>query len=119
VEVRAGAATLPIQTSIRLQQVLDEWEFAKQAPVLEAKVTALEKLLPRCPAEVALLAAAYRQALKAWLLQRAQPARETKLKPAVDPRLVLHETLRKLDELDRKREAIRAAHASPAPARTP
>lgn len=122
VEVRAGAGSLPVQTQARLQRLLGEWEFARQAPVLEAKVTQLEALLPRCPPPIALLAAGYRGVLKSYLQQRTRPARETKAAPAPDPRLVVHETLRKLDELDRKREAARAAlPAAPpaAPAATP
>ncbi|MFM1768229.1 MAG: hypothetical protein RJA22_758 [Verrucomicrobiota bacterium] len=113
VEVRTGPGALPIQTSIPLPRMLGEWEFARQAPVLEAKVARLEALLPRSPPEVALLVANYRQVLQGYLRQRAKPALETKITPAVNPRLLVHETLRTLEELDRRRDALRPSGTVP------
>lgn len=107
VEVRTDAQALPITTAVRLQRLIGEWALARQLPVLEGKVSQLELLLPRSPPDAALLAAGYRQILQAYLRQRIRPAAPTKIQPATDPRLIVHETLRKLNELDRKFEAWR------------
>lgn len=107
VEVRAGAATLPVTTAVKLQRLIAEWEFARQAPVLEQKLGQLELLQTRSPGETALLVAAYRQALSTYLQARTRPTRETKLQAPANPRLLAHETARRLDVLDGKFDKLR------------
>jgi len=111
VEVRTEAQTLPITTGVRLQRLIGEWEFTRQVPVLEVKVAKLDLLLPRAPQKLAILAAGYRQVISSYLRQRSQPVRETKVPSSFNPRLLAHQAVRKLDELDKQFEALRAVTA--------
>lgn len=118
VEVRTDAQALPITTAVRLQRLVGEWTFPRQQPVLEAKVGQFDLLLPRSPREVALLTAGYRQVIQSYLRQRTRPVGpENKIQPQANPRLLVHETVRKLDDLDRKLAALR--EKSPPPPASP
>lgn len=113
VQVRMQAGELPIETSATLQRILTEWDEARQRPVLEQKVAALQALLPRIASELGDLTAAYLEVVQAHLAgQSPKLSTATELPPeaAYRQHKVPRRTrliLRHLDALDTRREALR------------
>ena len=106
VQVRAGTNDLPLSAAVSLQLVLGEWEPSKQIPVLELKHLQLEMLLGRATPETAGLIGDYLQTIDVCL--RRSRAASGRRAAADSKGVATPEILKRLETLDRRREAIRA-----------
>jgi hypothetical protein len=101
VQVRLTANELPISTEVMLQQILQEWDWNRQSPLLRQKLVHLHALRPRAPSPLAELIDGYRQSLAVYIERReglrAKPARSPLVKALVT------ETIQRLNDLDVRR----------------
>jgi hypothetical protein len=102
VQVRLGAGDLPLRTAASLQQILSEWEFSRQAPLLQEKLRQLEALRLRSVPEATPVLDGY------WRLIRSYLGPAT-AKNATRPRVPPKSVLRQLDELDGQRQTLCAS----------
>ena len=110
VQVRLQAAELPINTTVTLQRVIAEWEFARQQPVLLQKISRLKALQLRAAAELVELVDDYRRVIQSYVNgSQAKAGTFPQAKPAATPRLPPHvkTALQQLDDLDTRRETLR------------
>jgi hypothetical protein len=110
VQVRLNTNDLPIHTTVPLQRIIVEWDFAQHQAVLFEKVNQLQALRMRAPPPVAEVVDAYARALQSYA--GSQPAKPKK--QAGPPRLTpaAKTVLKQLDELDARREAMRERKAA-------
>ncbi len=101
VDVRTNSKELPLSTDVRLQQVISQWEPARQAPVLRHILNQLQALRPRVVPEVAGLIDQYYVVLDKYLRALA-PDRSKN-----DGRI--KDTVKALEVLDATREQMRGA----------
>ncbi len=108
-EVRLATNTLPVRTQATLQQIIVEWSFAQQRPVLEQAQNQLVALRFNCPVEIIPLVDRHRMVLRQYLQNRARANASSLAKrdTAVPARLLIQTTIQQLDELLREREALR------------
>lgn len=118
VQVRAAASELPIVTQVKLQRVISEWEPSKQSPVLEPKLTQLEALRRRAAAQLVELIMEYEQALDAYVHRRSPRSRNPRADSGVNSRLLTRDTLKRLDAIDQRLEALRGRDAAALPSAT-
>jgi hypothetical protein len=118
VDVRRATNELPLRTVVSLQTVIREWEPARQIPTLQRKQQELDLLRPRVAQEAVPLVDDYRGAIQSYLQKRS--GTRTDLPPRRGARTefdrLMEEAVRRLDELDARREALRPAPPPPAPA---
>ncbi len=107
VDVRTSTNDLPIHTQVKLQRIIAEWEPTKQAPVLEQKLAQFEVLRRRAAAELAELVTHYELALDAYAHRRTSKSRHGQGESPVNVRLLARDTVKRLDQLDRRLEALR------------
>jgi hypothetical protein len=109
VQVRLSANELPIDTTVTLQRIVTEWEFARQQPVLLQKVERLLALRPRASPEVAELVDAYARALQSYANGRPPKFKPSPLAIDETKRLppAVHNLVQRLDELDARRNLLR------------
>ena len=107
VEVRTSADQLPIHTQVKLQRILAEWETAKQDAVLEQKLSRFEVLRRRGAAELLGIIADYEGVVDSCLHRRVANPRTHPRDPAPNPRLLIRDAIRRLDQLDRRLEVLR------------
>ncbi|HXG49510.1 MAG TPA: hypothetical protein VNO52_17945, partial [Methylomirabilota bacterium] len=93
VQIRTRAEDLPLDTRVKLQAVIAEWDPARQVPLLQQKIQLLDSIRPRLSGRAVPLAEAYRKTLYTYLDKR--PAGTAPSPPAL-----VRATLRQLDELD-------------------
>jgi hypothetical protein len=108
VEVRLRPEDLPIKTVAKLQRILLEWDYVKQVPVLRLKVNHLQALRLRVPPEIEPLVAEYIGVLNVYLEKRGKPVSD-KGKIKRGARKAIEETVKRLNELDVRREGARPA----------
>ena len=111
VQVRLDKSELPIPTQVKLQRILSEWDYERQSPVLEEKLAALEALHLRAAPELLDVVRDYQQTLDSYSNRRSHSQPETgqnRFFPGNSPRVVTRDAIRRLDELDRKLETLRA-----------
>jgi hypothetical protein len=116
VQVRLGANELPIDTTVTLQRIIMEWEYARQRPVLLQKVERLVALRPRAAPELVALVDGYAQVLHSYVTGRP-PKFQPSPAGTIDTRRLpaaMRNLLQQLDELDSRRGALRERTA-PAP----
>jgi hypothetical protein len=107
VQVRTGANELPLRAEVTLQNIVRDWEPLRQTPALQGKIRELGVLRVRIAQPLVGLADDYRQALSGFLAKRDKHritlpfTKQPKLSPLAE------ETLKRLDELDARREALR------------
>jgi hypothetical protein len=97
IQVRLKPDELPITTDVLLQQVLQEWDWSRQSPLLRQKVIRLEALRYRAPAPLAEVIDGYRQALSDYTARRERF-------PGKPPKSFITQILRRLNDLDVRRE---------------
>jgi hypothetical protein len=114
VQVRLAANELPIDTTVTLQRIVTEWEFARQQPVLLQKVERLLALRPRASPELAQLVDAYARALQSYANGRPPKVKPSPLATVETKRLpsAVRNLLQQLDELDARRKLLREHTAS-------
>jgi hypothetical protein len=112
VQVRVNTDDLPINTTVPLQRIITEWDFAQHQAVLFEKLNQLHALRMRAPPSVAELVDAYAATLQTYAGSR--PAKPQK--KAGPPRLTAaaKAVLKQLDELDARREAMRERNTADA-----
>ncbi len=101
VHVRRATNELPMATQVPLDRVLQEWDFARQQTVLGQKLVQLDALHLRAPTNFVGVVGGYRRQLSDYVARRQRIAR-----PADAPMVksLVKDTLRKLGELDVRRE---------------
>lgn len=111
---------LPVRSEVSLQGVIAEWDYARQKPVLQARMNQLQLLRAGAHPEVLPLVETYLLCLVDYLDRRGRAgfASNSRTQPTVNPKFLAQETVRRLDVLDAQREALRqkdttAATASP------
>jgi hypothetical protein len=102
VQVRLAPSELPITTDVMLHQMLQEWEWTRQSPVLQQKLIRLEALRYRAVPPLRDVLDGYRQTLAEYVARRerlrGKPAGSTAVKSLVN------ETVQRLNDLDVRRE---------------
>ena len=117
VQVRVDKGDLPIATEVKIQRILSEWEFERQAPVLEEKMKALDSLHLRAAADLLDIIREYQQAIDRYIYRRSRtetPSAQSRFFPANSPRFAARDTIRRLDALDQKLETLREKLLPPA-----
>jgi hypothetical protein len=119
VQVRLATNELPIDTTVTLQRIVTEWEFARQQPVLLQKMERLLALRPRASPELAELVDAYARVLRAYVNGRPPKFKPSALATGETARLppAVRNLVQQLDELDARRNSLRAHTASAPKAR--
>jgi hypothetical protein len=108
VNVRMAKNELPIAAQVKLQQVISEWDFPRQAPVLERKLGQLETLHLCAAPELAELVREYYQVLDTYWHRRSRnPTDAAEPKIRAPSKSSTREVVRRLDAVDRKLEALR------------
>lgn len=108
-EVRRQQADLPTTMLVSLATVVRDWEFARQTPVVRAKLTELDLARQRVAAEFLPLVDDYRRLLANYLAQRGQVGLTGGKVNSPTARSLMRETLRQLEALDQQREKVRPA----------
>lgn len=106
VQLRLKQNELPLTADVNLQSLITEWDYARQAPVLLQKVNHLQALQWRATPELSGLVDAYRQAIEAYLQKRSRASAPptSPHPPPPSHRLVVNDTIKRLNELDAQRE---------------
>ena len=123
-QVRLQADEMPLRTQVTLQQILSEWDYSRQRPILAQKLNHLQAFSMRVPPEVSEVWDGYRQALELYTQKRARGSSASGPKSQFSPshRVLVIDIVRRLDELDFRRELLRrpspltTTNAVPAPA---
>jgi hypothetical protein len=105
IEVRHDRDQLPMTVEAPLQQILEEWEFNRQAPILRQKLNRLEALGLRASGLTYELVRDYHRALAEYL-DRRNRLRSEKSRAAM---VAVADTIIRLNQLDLKREVMVAA----------
>ena len=118
VEIHVGTNALPVPADVTLQQVIREWDGARQTQALQARVREMDLLRGRVAQEFVALVDNYRRVLQTYL----QHPDKTGFIPWFGKKgglgRVAEETLNQLDELDSLRAVVRPAQ-KPVAARQP
>ncbi len=114
VQVRLGPNELPIDTTVTLQRIITEWDFARQQPVLLQKVERLLALRQRVPPELMELLDGYARVLQSYASGRPPRRQPSPLAAGGTKRLpaAIRDLLEQLDKLDARREKLREGMAS-------
>jgi len=99
VEFRSASNNLPVSAEVSLQDVIRNFDPARQAEILQTKLRDLGLAQLRMAASFAALTDAYRRAIAAYLGQGGNTTRKSKKISADD-------TVKKLDALDAQRRII-------------
>jgi hypothetical protein len=106
VEVRLHQEDLPMKTVANLQKIISEWDYVRQFPVLRLKLNHLQALRLRVPPEIEPLVAEYIGVIDFYLEKRGKPVPDNgKIKRSA--RKAIEETVKRLNELDLRREGSR------------
>lgn len=120
VQVRTGTNDLPLHASASLQQVIREWDAARQTAALNSALRELELLRTRVAQEYVGLVQDYRQAIEAYLKERDRGVSGLFTTRRAAQSRAAAAAIQQLDELDARRQALRPgprpASTSPSPA---
>jgi hypothetical protein len=110
-QVHVSSNALPQRSEIPLQQVIAEWDFNQQRPVLRAKLNQLSNARLTAPADVAAVIDAYRNCLAQYLQRREQAGYVADIRRAtpMPVTLAVQDAVRQLNSLDQQRESLRQA----------
>ena len=105
VRIRLSPQALPFNSQVNLQTILAEWDFQPQRALVLEKLNLLQALRLRASQDSADLVESYRQALDAYVQNRSKTGgRKGKMSP--EARLVVSDTIKRLDFLDTRRGAL-------------
>jgi hypothetical protein len=120
VQVRTGTNDLPLHASASLQQVIREWDAARQTEALNSALRELGLLRPRIAQECVGLVQDYCQAIETYLKERDRGASGLLTTKRAAQRRAAEAAIQQLDALDARRAALRLvpkhASANPSPA---
>jgi len=109
VEVWTASNALPARTEVSLQAAIRNFEPSRQTAILETKLRDLELALLRMAPPLAALTDDYRLAIAGYLGQNPETRPPPWSKHPLPPKTSLRATLKKLDDLDLRRQAIEAS----------
>lgn len=120
-QVRLSPDVMPVRTYVTPQQIIADWDFASQKAALDQTLLQLAILRVNCPLDIAALIERYRLTFQNYLQKRgeASSTAPTKGQALVSIPVLMRETIDRLDELYRQREALRRAYAAAAAATAP
>jgi hypothetical protein len=119
IQIRTRSDELPLRSEATLQTILREWDSPRQTQALRSKLTELTLLRLRAAPDVAALAEEYRQTIENSLQSPVQEPTVSKSgKKSAISRIAL-ETIKRLDALDLRRDALRRGSIPVAAAQTP
>jgi len=107
--VTVGLGEQPPPADITLQTIIRKWDRTRQTLALTRKLSELQLLRPRVAPELVDLVQEYCQALETHLQNQKSAGPLTRLGRTAGRSGVAEETLRRLDALDGRREALRPA----------
>jgi hypothetical protein len=108
VEVWTASNTLPARTEVSLQAVIRNFEPLRQESILQTKLRDLELAQLRMAAPLAVLTDDYRRAIAGFLGQDREPQPRWSKHP-LPQKTSARATLKKLDELDARRQTIESS----------
>jgi hypothetical protein len=115
VQVRAEANELPLNAGVTLQTIIRDWDAVPRTQTLQRKLWELELLRLNVAQNLVSLVDEYRQVVGAYLkTNRSGFARDLKgrrMSPIPDD--TTEEAIKKLDDLDARREALRPSPPAP------
>ena len=112
VEIRTASNALPAHAETSFQAVLRNFDQSRQMAILQPKLRDLELSQLRLAEPFAVLADGYRRALEDYLdpgKRIPPPQRLGKHPPVMSPPPTVADTLKKLDDLDARRQAVESA----------
>ena len=114
--VSTGRKEMPQRARLSVQQIISGWDYLRQRIVLKGVTTQLLLMRFKTPPELVSLVDDYRTTIENYVKQRDQAgvARSLPGLPPMRADLLVRDVVRRLDELDEKRAALRAANAVPA-----
>jgi hypothetical protein len=118
IQVRTGPDELPMRSEASLQTVIREWENVRRTQTLKNKTEELDFLRLRVSREVAVIVEEYRQTLLKYLQNDFRTPPVFSHGERIGQGRVGKETLKRLDELDTRREALRRTLEPVATAKT-
>jgi hypothetical protein len=109
VQVRTEADEMPLSSQVNLQTIVREWPLDQQLPVLREKAQQLGLIRSLVSLDLTALVDGYRQVLEDYIEQssNSHPAPMGRTINAPRQILITRETLRKLDELEARRQQFR------------
>jgi hypothetical protein len=96
---------LPLRTHLNLQTIIREWDFAKQAGVVNQKIQQLFVLRMHVSQELVSLVDDYRRVLDGYMRARGKSGIGRRAIFGLDK--IARETIAQLDVLDARREQLR------------
>jgi hypothetical protein len=112
-QVYTAAHELPRRTELTLQQVIQDWEYARQLIALQKAISQLRILRYRAAPEMLSLVDDYRQVIEGYLRDRSPVELQKKTSPGL---AILKKTVcRKLDDLDKRLDHKPAIPVAPKP----
>jgi hypothetical protein len=117
VELAGGTNGTAIRREVSLSEVITEWDFPAQRPVLERKLGQLRRMYQVAPVKLVPLVSEYHQALGNYLRARQGGMTDALRRSELEPRarLAVQQTVRKLKELDRQLAAWGPGGKPPTP----
>jgi len=111
---------LPASRLIPLQHAIELYDYPVQKEILNARLSQLQILRARSSPKVAPLIDGYLQTLRNYMSRRDEAGYEPAIKGMATPRpqLLVEDTIKKLNALDKRRAALRQAFL-PKPAVNP
>lgn len=107
-QVHFRAGEMPSRTRQTLSQVITDWDYIQQKPILNRKIQQLTTLRMTVTGELIPLVDSYRLVLENYMQKRDRAgfSRERKGDLPIRPEMAANEAARQLAELDRQRAAI-------------
>lgn len=123
-QVHSAADQIPERTQLKVQTVIQQWDYGRQKPALRQVIQQLIQLRLNSPPALVPLIDDYRRQLEVYLAGREQSALTSDLRgqPLSHPARLAQEAVKRLDGLDARRHAMKSnsgweeksASASPA-----
>jgi hypothetical protein len=115
--IRHAPDELPALSEATMAQIISEWEWERQWPILRQKLVQLTGLRNQAPMELAPLIDAYRIALEHYLQKRQGPGSSDSGKRMAHPNAnrggaSVEQTLQELDRLDFEKDELRRGKLS-------
>lgn len=109
VQVHVRANEFPLHADVSLQAIIREWDYLRQTQTLRAKIRQLGDAQLRVAPRLLMLTSQYRQTLEDYLrrMEKAGPMPFGKNQMKQSVKKTIEDTLKQLDALDAKAEALR------------
>ena len=119
VQVKMSTNEPPLETRIPVQTIIREWDPIRQKQTLQLKLRELELLRVQVAQEVIPLVDSYREVIAAYWKRGSFTVGFSNAKVRPIPDAAAEETLRQLDILDARREAMKPSSQNPVAATAP